>query len=261
MDIKEVEKLLFVTRANVRFYEKEGLINPKRKENNYRDYCEDDILQLKKILIFRKLGFTIKEISDMQNGELSLDKALDDNIKRLEDEIKDLQGSIELARKIEKDHNDFENMDENYYWDIMNSEEQKGKKFVDICNDYLMFESDMFDSMWKRIFFHDFKATRKKYGIPVACGVLLLICVMRGLSKQFLWHESFWEGFLYPFFLFLICSIIILPIYILSKKAPKIAGVIANILITICGAFLALVVLLLIVMLIGRVLNAAFNFW
>ena len=32
MEIKEVEKLLSVSRSNIRYYEKEGLINPERKK-------------------------------------------------------------------------------------------------------------------------------------------------------------------------------------------------------------------------------------
>ena len=32
MTIKEVEKILGIPRATVRFYEKEGLIEPKKKE-------------------------------------------------------------------------------------------------------------------------------------------------------------------------------------------------------------------------------------
>ena len=35
MTIKEVEKKLNITRANIRFYEKEGLLQPKRCDNEY----------------------------------------------------------------------------------------------------------------------------------------------------------------------------------------------------------------------------------
>ena len=39
MTIKEVEEELNVTRANVRFYEKEGLLTARRNPiNGYRDY-------------------------------------------------------------------------------------------------------------------------------------------------------------------------------------------------------------------------------
>ena len=37
MTIKEVEQLLEVPRATIRFYEKENLIKPVRESNGYRD--------------------------------------------------------------------------------------------------------------------------------------------------------------------------------------------------------------------------------
>ena len=47
MKINEVEELLNTPRANIRYYEKEGLINVSRKENGYRNYTEEDIARLK----------------------------------------------------------------------------------------------------------------------------------------------------------------------------------------------------------------------
>ena len=44
MKIKEVEARVGMTRANIRYYEKEGLLNTTvRNENNYREYTEEDI--------------------------------------------------------------------------------------------------------------------------------------------------------------------------------------------------------------------------
>lgn len=42
MNIKEIEERSGLTRANVRYYEKEGLLSPGRRENGYRDYSEAD---------------------------------------------------------------------------------------------------------------------------------------------------------------------------------------------------------------------------
>ena len=50
MTIKEVEQELDIPRATVRFYEKEKLINPLRNGNTYREYSDEDIVVLKKIL-------------------------------------------------------------------------------------------------------------------------------------------------------------------------------------------------------------------
>ena len=37
MTIKELENRTGMTRANIRFYEGEGLLSPRRLENGYRD--------------------------------------------------------------------------------------------------------------------------------------------------------------------------------------------------------------------------------
>ena len=41
LNIKEVEKLTNITKQNIRYYERQGLIFPKRNpENDYREYSE-----------------------------------------------------------------------------------------------------------------------------------------------------------------------------------------------------------------------------
>ena len=73
MTIKEVEKKLNITRANIRFYEKEGLLQPKRCDNEYRDYSEDDLKRLEKILLFRKCNISIENIiSQLDDTEKKL---------------------------------------------------------------------------------------------------------------------------------------------------------------------------------------------
>ena len=47
MTIKEVETLTGITKANLRFYEKEGLLTPGRSSTNYREYSEDDVDHLR----------------------------------------------------------------------------------------------------------------------------------------------------------------------------------------------------------------------
>ena len=70
MTIKEVEKKLNISRANIRFYEKEGLLEPKRCDNEYRDYSEDDLKRLEKILLFRKCNISIENIRLIFNIQL-----------------------------------------------------------------------------------------------------------------------------------------------------------------------------------------------
>lgn len=246
MKIKEVEKLLSVSRSNIRFYEIEGLINPERHGNNYREYSEADVAMLKKILVLRKLGFSVDDISAMQNGTLELACAAEDNITRLQTEIDRLNGALEATKAICDKQPTFDDFDVEYYWDSVNRAEKEGEKFADICRDYLIFERDSFDRMWKYVFFHDFKKSRKKYGVMAACIILLVICLLRGLSKMLIWHESFLQGFLYPFVIFAVGSLILLPIYVLSKKAPKVAAVISLILLSAAVLFIAVLIVLII---------------
>ena len=54
MTIKELETLVGMTRANIRFYEQSGLISPARQPNGYRDYSGEDADTLSKIKLFRQ---------------------------------------------------------------------------------------------------------------------------------------------------------------------------------------------------------------
>lgn len=66
MTIKEVENLTGLTAKSIRYYETQGLISVNRKDgNNYRDYTEENIEQLKKIKLFRYLEFSVEEIKEI----------------------------------------------------------------------------------------------------------------------------------------------------------------------------------------------------
>ena len=72
MKIKDMERQVGVTKANIRFYEKEGLLSPARGENNYREYTEEDREVLEKIRYLRMLGVTVSDIRQFQQGKRSL---------------------------------------------------------------------------------------------------------------------------------------------------------------------------------------------
>ena len=100
MTIKEVEKKLNITRANIRFYEKEGLLQPKRCDNEYRDYSEDDLKRLEKILIFRKCNISIENIRLIFNGVKNLDEVFKEQISVIENEVKQLNGAKIMMERI-----------------------------------------------------------------------------------------------------------------------------------------------------------------
>ena len=64
MRINEVETIVGITKKNIRFYEEQGLLEPKRNlENGYRNYNESDVRTLQIIKVFRKLGISIEDIN------------------------------------------------------------------------------------------------------------------------------------------------------------------------------------------------------
>lgn len=76
MHIKDVEQRTGLSRANIRYYEQEGLVHPARRKNGYRDYSPDDLETLLRIRLLRRLDVPIEEIRAMQAGKLSLSEAL-----------------------------------------------------------------------------------------------------------------------------------------------------------------------------------------
>ena len=69
MTIREVEERTEMDRANIRFYEREGLLAPARGPGNrYRSYSEEDVALLEKIRFLRLLGFSVAEILTLQTS-------------------------------------------------------------------------------------------------------------------------------------------------------------------------------------------------
>jgi DNA-binding transcriptional MerR regulator len=247
MKINEAEDLLNTPRANIRYYEKEGLINISRKENGYRNYSEVDIQRLKKIIILRKLGVSVEQIKDLLSGDAELSQVLEDTIVQLEKQVEELKGAIEVSKEIKNSAVNTEELDENYYWTIISEKEDKGFGFPDTLQDFLSIELDIFNTMWKNVFLLNLKKIYERLGYKKAFIIIFTILVVRGLSRKFLWQGNFWEGFLYPVELFLIASAIILPIILLGKKYPKVAKAIITVIFFGGCVFLISVVLFLMI--------------
>ncbi|MBC1436129.1 MerR family transcriptional regulator [Listeria rocourtiae] len=66
----ELSKLLGVPVSTLHYYEKKGLIQPKRGENQYREYSAQDTKIMKYILILKEAGFSLAEISEVMHRYL-----------------------------------------------------------------------------------------------------------------------------------------------------------------------------------------------
>lgn len=112
MNIKEAENLSGISGQNIRYYEKQGLISPKRNRiNSYREYGEEDIRILKTIRMLRMLDMPIEQIRLILKGDLSMGDALDMQKVRLEVQTKKLQSAISFCEQMGKEKRTLKELD------------------------------------------------------------------------------------------------------------------------------------------------------
>ena len=101
MTIKDVEERTGLSRSNIRFYEKEKLIEPSRNESNgYRDYSENDVENIKKIAYLRTLGISIEDIRNIISEKVTLQEMLEKQKEVLKNQITDLNKAKLMCEKM-----------------------------------------------------------------------------------------------------------------------------------------------------------------
>ena len=221
MTIKEVEKKLNITRANIRFYEKEGLLEPKRNENEYRNYSEDDFKRLEKILLFRKCNISIENIRLIFSGVKNIDEVFKEQITVIENEVKQLEGAKIICKKLSQEKSSVDTIDTDKYINIMNSEEQKGNKFYDIADDYIFATEKLYQSI---IECKEFKGGDKmkkglKFGLYALSALMLFAFAI--LFDVIFKRPIDWTGAIIFTAVFTVADIIGVKKYIESKTGEK----------------------------------------
>lgn len=101
ISINQVEKQTGVSKRNIRFYEKEGLLLPKRDSGNgYRVYDEADIWRIKVIKMLRMLDMPLEEIKKILEADRPLSEAVENQQVELERKAKELQAAIHFCEEL-----------------------------------------------------------------------------------------------------------------------------------------------------------------
>ena len=133
MKIYQVEELVGITKKNIRFYEEQKLLCPKRNpENDYREYSLEDVRQLEKIKLLRKLSIPIEDIRLLENGKLSLTQSMNQQIERIEKEQESAEVMKKLCVKLRDETTDLNTLNASLYLSEMENMERQGTKFKDI---------------------------------------------------------------------------------------------------------------------------------
>ena len=127
-----------VTKKNIRFYEAEGLLTPRRNsENGYRDYQDEDVAALRQIKLLRKLGVPLEEIRQMQSGAHTLGDGMRRHLITLERETKNLRQAMEVCASLQNREEPLSALDAEAVLRRLSELEQEGTTFMDKQkNDY-----------------------------------------------------------------------------------------------------------------------------
>lgn len=222
MTIKQLEQKLEIPRATIRYYEKENLITPKRNDNSYREYDDNDVMILKKIIILRKIGLSVSDIKKILDEECDLQSSLKKNILELENQIKELEGAINVTKIMQDRNEEIFSLDADMYLTEIDKLEKSGLKFKEILNDVIEFE--------KGVILNEFQLINEEgetlFGLKESIIRAIGSCVLCGI----IWYQEenrtmsdFLEGFFLPFVCILIFSVLGLPVYFIGKKNPQLA--------------------------------------
>lgn len=130
MRINEVEALVGITKKNIRFYEAEGLLTPRRSsENGYRDYGEDEVETLRRIKLLRKLGVPLEEIRRMQTGAHTVGDGMRRHLVTLERDRENLDQAIRLCAALTDRQERLSDLDAAAVLEAMETMEQSGTTF------------------------------------------------------------------------------------------------------------------------------------
>lgn len=76
-DIAQVCRMLGITSRTLRFYESKGIITSTVTPfSKRRTYTEEQIREIRNVLVLRKLGLSVKSIGEFQQKHISLERAL-----------------------------------------------------------------------------------------------------------------------------------------------------------------------------------------
>ena len=135
MNINELENLTGVTKQNIRFYEKKGLLHPKRNSlNNYREYTGEDLRILQVIKMLRKLDMPLEEIHQILEEEIPIGTAIKKHLEDLVRKKSELESCINICKGLCDAR--LETLDVDRVLLEMDEIEKKGGFFMSIVNDY-----------------------------------------------------------------------------------------------------------------------------
>lgn len=143
MKMKEVETRTGLDRKNIRYYESEELLTPRRDEGNrYRNYSVEDIDRLLKIKLLRQLGIPIKDIHGYFEGSVGLGEVMARRRSQIDQELEQLKKMGQLCDRLEEQE-DLTPVDVEQCLKEIREEADRGALFQNIRKDWTMYRQEL----------------------------------------------------------------------------------------------------------------------
>ncbi|MBR1690205.1 MAG: MerR family transcriptional regulator [Oscillibacter sp.] len=115
MTSKEMEARSGVPRANIRYYEAEGLLDPERSKNGYRNYSEADLAQLERVRLLRRLGVSLEDLKALSAGTAELGAVLEKRLGAVGDQRATLDRVEQVCSRLCRERAAFSDLDAGPY--------------------------------------------------------------------------------------------------------------------------------------------------
>lgn len=143
MKMKEAEARTGLVRKNIRYYESEELLVPRRTEGNrYRDYSEEDIGRLLEIKLFRQLGIPIKDIRRYYEGSMELKEMVHMRRVQIDGELDQLKRMGQMCTRLEE-RKELEPVETQELLREIQEDEKNGFLFQNIRKDWALFQKEI----------------------------------------------------------------------------------------------------------------------
>lgn len=100
--IQEIIQITNVSKRTLHYYDNIDLLKPnKNKDNGYREYSHDNLIKLQKILFFKNVGLSLKEVTEIIDlDDLEQKLVLEKHKVTLEEKIENLKDTLEKLESI-----------------------------------------------------------------------------------------------------------------------------------------------------------------
>ncbi len=103
LTIGQLAKHLQLNVETIRYYERRGLIpDPQRRESGYRQFSEDMVKRIRFIKHAQKVGFTLKEISELLSLRVDPDTTCAEIKRRAEIKIAEIGKKMQALERMRR---------------------------------------------------------------------------------------------------------------------------------------------------------------